>query len=196
MEKAEDTYVYHLLALDDALEQGSDLKVSDIESESDHESETESSDDDRLQSLDRQYTGYKHSCIHWTTAWTHTLILQANKNELDFLNLLFPEELYSLVLEVTNLYAQLCIRTKANSGWYDTTPEEMRAFLGCLIVMGIVCAPAQDLYWSKDKLFHLSCIEERFSRTRFENIQRYFHVANTTQNPPRNQPGHDKLVHV
>ena len=42
----------------------------------------------------------------------------------------------------------------------------------------------------------MSCIEERFSRTRFEKIQRYFHVANTTQNPPRNQPGHDKLVHV
>lgn len=36
----------------------------------------------------------------------------------------------------------------------------------------------------------------RFTRTRFKNIQRYFHAANTTQNPPRNQPGHEKLVHV
>lgn len=62
--------------------------------------------------------------------------------------------------------------------------------------MGIISAPAQDLYWSKDKLFHLSCVEERFTRTRFEIIQRYFHLADTTQNPPKNQPGHDKLVHV
>lgn len=147
VEKAEDTYVYHLLALDDALEQGSDLKVSDIESESDHESETESSDDDD----DIVLADYN--------CWTDnigdinipafigpqpgpTQILKANKNKLDFLNLLFPEELYSLILEETNSYAQVCIRTKANPGW---TPEEMRAFLGCLIVMGIVCAPAQDL---------------------------------------------------
>lgn len=198
VEKAEDTYVYHLLALDDALEQGSDLEVLDIESESDHESETESSDDDDIVLADYN---------RWTDNIRDinipafigpqpgpTQILQADKNELDFLNLLFPEELYSLILEETNSYAQLCIRAN-NPGWYDTTPEEMRAFLGCLIVMGIVCAPAQDLYWSKDKLFHLSCIEERFSKTRFENIQRYFHVANTMQDPPRNQPGHDKLVH-
>ena len=62
--------------------------------------------------------------------------------------------------------------------------------------MGIVCASAQDLYWSKDKLFHVSSIKERFTKTRFENIQRYFHVDNTIENPPRNQPGHDKLIHV
>lgn len=42
VEKADNTYVYHLLALDDADEQGSDLEVSDFESESDRESETES----------------------------------------------------------------------------------------------------------------------------------------------------------
>lgn len=48
VEKADNTYVYHLLALDDAVEQGSDLEVSDIESESDRESETESSDDDDI----------------------------------------------------------------------------------------------------------------------------------------------------
>lgn len=63
--------------------------------------------------------------------------------------------------------------------------------MGCLVVMGIVCAPAQDLYWSKDKLFHVSSIKERFTKTRFENS-----VDNTTENPQRNQPGHDKLIHV
>ena len=27
-------------------------------------------------------------------------------------------------------------------------------------------------------------------------LQRYFHVADTTSNPGRNDPGHDKLAHV
>lgn len=64
VEKADNTYVYHLLALDDAIEQGSDLEVSDIESESDRESETESSDDDDIVLADynrwtvREFTGH------------------------------------------------------------------------------------------------------------------------------------------
>jgi hypothetical protein len=108
------------------------------------------------------------------------------------LNLVFPEELANQ----TNIYANVSILRKPNPGWYNTTPEEIQAYLGCLIVMGIVCAPAQDLYWTKDKMFYLSCLEERFTRVRFENLQRYFHVADTSQNPPRGQEGHDKLAHV
>lgn len=200
VEKAEDKYVYHLLNLDDALEKGSDLEVSDIESESDPESETESSDDDEIALAD--YNRWTDNIRDINIPAFRgpqpgpTQILETDKKELDFLNLLFPDEYYTTVSEETNSYAQLCMRAKPNPRWYDTTPDEMRAFLGCMVVMGIVSAPAQDLYWSKDKLFHLSCIEERFTRTRFENIQRYFHLANTMENPPRNQPGHDRLVHV
>lgn len=71
---------------------------------------------------------------------------------------------------------------------------QLHAFLWCLVIIRIVSAPAQDLYWSKDNLFHLSCIEERFTRKRFINIQRFF--ANMIQNPPRNLTVHKKLVHV
>lgn len=93
-----------------------------------------------------------------------TQTLEANKNELDSLNFLFSEKFYSKISEETNVYAPLCIRAKANPVWYNTTSKEICDFLGCLVVMGIISAPAQDLYCSKDKLFHLSCIEERFTR--------------------------------
>jgi hypothetical protein len=62
--------------------------------------------------------------------------------------------------------------------------------------MGVLPAPAQNMYWFKDKLFHPSCIEMKFSRTRYENLMKYFHVADTSRNPPRGAPGHDKLAHV
>ena len=55
--------------------------------------------------------------------------------------------------------------------------------------MGILPAHAQHMYWLKDKLFHPSCIEQKFSRTRFEMLQRNCHVADTTSNPGRNDPG-------
>lgn len=77
-----------------------------------------------------------------------------------------------------------------------TTSDEIKANIGGQIVMEIVPVPNMDMYWYKDKLFHSSSPEEIFSRSRYEELQRYLHVANTTQNPPRVQPGHDKLAHV
>jgi hypothetical protein len=41
--------------------------------------------------------------------------------------------------------------------------EEIKALIGVQIVMGVLPAPAQDMYWFKDKLFHPSCIEMKFT---------------------------------
>ena len=62
--------------------------------------------------------------------------------------------------------------------------------------MGIMQCPAQDMYCLKDRLFHPSSIEEQFSRKRFEELQRFFHVADTSSNPPSGNPRHDKLAHI
>ena len=63
---------------------------------------------------------------------------------------------------------------------YPTTGEEIKAYLEVTIVIGILPAPAQNMYWLKQKLFHPFCIEQKFSRTKFEMLQRYFHVVDTT----------------
>jgi hypothetical protein len=59
-----------------------------------------------------------------------TTPMPATKNELDFLNLVFPEELYALIATQTNLYASQQIATKPDSVWTDTTPEEIKIFVG------------------------------------------------------------------
>ena len=48
--------------------------------------------------------------------------------------------------------------------------------------MGVLQPPAQDMYWYKDKLFHPSIIEMKFSPTRYENLMKYFHVPDTSRN--------------
>jgi hypothetical protein len=53
------------------------------------------------------------------------------ENELDFLNLLFPLEIYETLVTQTNLYAQQ-LQEKANkpdSQWSDTTVAEMKTFI-------------------------------------------------------------------
>ncbi|CAC5374938.1 unnamed protein product [Mytilus coruscus] len=121
-----------------------------------------------------------------------TTQMDKEKTEIDFFHLIFPERLYSEIATQTNAYAN----GRQNENWTPTTSDEIKAYLGGQIVMGIIPVPNMDMYWYKDKLFHASSLEEKFSRNRYEELQRYLHVADTTQNPPRLQPGHDKLAHV
>jgi hypothetical protein len=96
--------------------------------------------------------------------------MENNKRELDFFNLLFPEALLIEIATQTNEYAQKQFEAAPNKNWYPTNAEEIKALIGVQIVMGVLPAPAQDMYWFKDKLFHPSCIEMKFSRTRYEMV--------------------------
>lgn len=146
--------------------------MSDLSADSAGESESESSDNDVvLNDYGRWSDNLRETTLPAFIGSNPgpVNILEGEKREIDFLNLVFPEELYVKISEETNRYAELCISKKKQIfGWYHTTPEEVRDLMGCFIVMGGVSAPAQDLYWSKDKLFHLSCLEEIFTRNPFE----------------------------
>ncbi len=49
----------------------------------------------------------------------------------------------------TNCYANTCIESNPSCrAWSDTTAEELKAFVGVLILMGIVRLPRLELYWS------------------------------------------------
>ena len=49
------------------------------------------------------------------------------------------------VWELPNTYAA---RTSAPSGWYDTSVEDMKAFIGMLIIIGISKLRTLEMYWS------------------------------------------------
>ncbi|KAK3108956.1 hypothetical protein FSP39_019728 [Pinctada imbricata] len=126
-----------------------------------------------------------------------TTILPSDANEIDFFNLLFPSELLEKIAEETNRYAESEQDKKGQDPkWRATTAQEIRAYIGIQIVMGIIVAPNQDMYFSNDSLFKPSGINERITRDRLDKLNRYFHVSDNSQNPRRGQPGHDKLAHV
>ena len=66
---------------------------------------------------------------------------------MEFFNLLFTDDMLENIVVQTNLYAQQSITVKPDPAWYDTSREEMRAFLGINIYMGIVVQPEQHMYW-------------------------------------------------
>lgn len=179
----------------------SDVDISDI---SDIETESESENDDNpleenengdrcawremLRNVDvEDFTG--------TPGLTRTL--DATAEEIDFFNIMFPVFLYEIIARETNRYAeQEQEKNGVDPRWRATTPEEIRAYIAIQIVMGIIVAPNQDMYFTKVDLFRPMGINDRMTRDRLDKLNQYFHVADTTQNPPRRQPGHDKLAHL
>ena len=72
-------------------------------------------------------------------------VMENNKQEIYFLNILIPEALSIEIATQTNEYARKHIVATPNKNWYPTNPEEIKAFpvykLSCVLQ-----PPAQDMY--------------------------------------------------
>lgn len=73
--------------------------------------------------------------------------LPSDANPLQFFMLVFPLALVQILVDNTNLYAAQSVA----QGWVDTTIDEMKAFLGLQILMGIIQLPRYTMYWSSNK---------------------------------------------
>ena len=91
--------------------------------------------------------------------------LQVTESEpYDFFSLLFPEELWDVLVEQTNIY----VAQKQRKSWFnDTNKDEMKAFVGALFFMAIHRLPNFDHYFSRDWVFAVPAIQNVFTRNRF-----------------------------
>jgi len=80
--------------------------------------------------------------------------------------------------------------TAAPHGWQPTTAEELYAFLGAQLFMGIDRLPRTEMYWSET--FGHPLITSLFSRDRFKQLLRFFRVVP----PDDDAAARDPLPHV
>lgn len=80
--------------------------------------------------------------------------------------------------------------------WSPVTVEDVQAYLGIRVYMSILALPNIDMYWSTDPVFGNLFTQKVMKRDRFDKMTQYLHVADTTTNPARGQPEHDKLAHI
>ena len=88
--------------------------------------------------------------------------LNDNADGLDFFKVLFGDDIVNLIVDQTNCYSR---QPKLHKGrrssqtdciqgpfwnWTDATLEEIRAWIGMSILMGIQQLPDLDSYWSSD----------------------------------------------
>ena len=104
---------------------------------------------------------------------------------LGIFSLYFDDNLVGMIVEETNRYAEQCLK-ESNKQW-STDAEEIRAYLGFMILMGINRLPEIRDYWSTDTSLRYAPIADRISRDRFE-ITRYLHFADDTL-PARREDG-------
>ena len=110
----------------------------------------------------------------------------------------FTDEVWNLLVTETNRYAQANLSSMPNArAWTDVTIEEMKAFIGITILMGIIQLPRFDMYWqTSNPLITTSGVSSIMSRIRFQQIFCYLHLADNAHQIPADQPGHDKLYKV
>ena len=77
--------------------------------------------------------------------------------------------------------------------WTQVTVSELQAYVGFMILMGIVHLPSLYDYWKKDAIFHYSPVASRISRDRFFELHRYLHFTDNSTLSLPGDPGYDKL---
>lgn len=99
------------------------------------------------------------------------------------------------IVTETNRYASLCLKEKFDK-WDKVTVEELHAYFGFMILMGIVNLPSIKDYWSTDEVFNYRPLANRISRTRFLQIHRLLHFVDNDSLLSYGDPGYSKIQKV
>jgi len=113
-----------------------------------------------------------------------------SSDPLELFSLFLDGNVIDLIVMETNRYASQC---RGDDIW-ETNVEEIRAYFGFYVLMGINHLPEIRDYRSKDEKLHYSPVADRISR-RFE-ISRYLHFADNTTLPARGEDGYERLQKV
>ena len=118
------------------------------------------------------------------------------ESPIDTLDPMFTPDLVDDMVEKSNRYAKEVMGEEKFSVWTKVTREELRAYLGFCVLMGINHLPALDDYWSTDPTLHYAAVADKITRDRFRDITRYLHFVDNATLPPRGSPGYDRLGKV
>ena len=154
----------------------------------------------RLQSLSGEWKKQEPRSLLWTSpdctpGPTFSMRSRVRTAALYFA-LIFTPTVWELLVVETNRYAGQAHLPEGARIWYDVTVEEMKAFVGVIVLMGVLRLPRIEQYWQASHELLRQPISNVMSLTRFQQIWRFLHLSHTTQQKPAGHPEHDKLFKV
>lgn len=104
----------------------------------------------------------------------------------------FDEKVLEIIVKNTNKHAQ------GDISWIDLTSEELMAYLGVLVVVGITKSKKRSLesLWSTEHFFNTPFYNTVFSRDRFKSISSHLRFDDTSTRDARIKDTGDKLQAV
>ena len=127
-----------------------------------------------------------------------TFNLPEHPNALDYFVKFVDDNLWDLIVEETNRYARQTLSDSPErlARYVPVTREEIKAFIGIHLIMGINELPTFALYWSSAEFLGNQGIKKVMPRNRFEAINSYLHFNDSSREPPRGTPGFDRLCKI
>ena len=107
--------------------------------------------------------------------------------------LIFDCDFIHHIVTETNWYARLVMEESRFEKWEKIEGEDMYAYFGIMIMMGLVELPSLHDDWKRDPLFNCPAITERMARDRFIEIHKYLQFVNNGRLIPPGDPGYDRL---
>jgi hypothetical protein len=178
------TYHYHAQELLDLRR----AMIQSLQPDMESDSEEDMPSDDEGSSSEEEEEEKENIPPHsqWTNT-THPITLppfiipsgpnlprQRVMSEMGYLQCFLTPSLVSTMATNTNLYAA---SKQAPAGW-ATSEEELWLFIAVHICMGIAELPSLHMYWAEK--WRQPYVSAAFSRNRFTELLRYFHIAPPT----------------
>ena len=126
-----------------------------------------------------------------------------NPSALDYFNLYFTNRIIDHMVTETNKYADQILEQQRDNirphsmlcQRVPTTCNEMCAFLGPMMLMGIIYKPRLGIYWSIDELYNTPIFKSIMSRDRFLLMIKFLHFADNV-NYDANNRNRDRLFKI
>ena len=127
--------------------------------------------------------------------------LPQNPEEVDFFN--FTDAVIDIIWRKTNRYSHQYIEANRTNlrpqsiihEWQPTNANEIKAFLGLCIIMGIIYKPRIWMYWSTDSVYNTPIFSQVMTRKRCQLLMKFLHFQNNAQYNP-NDPQRDRLFKI
>ena len=122
-----------------------------------------------------------------------THVLPSTAKPIDFFGQVFDDDLFRHIVDQTNLYALQNPPSSSHYRWFDTSIEELKAFIGVRILMGLNVRHSYGDYWSQDLYLEAPAVVTAFPINRYSHLLSHLHFNDNQTFIPR---GHDRLHKV
>ncbi|XP_047106612.1 piggyBac transposable element-derived protein 3-like [Schistocerca piceifrons] len=100
----------------------------------------------------------------------------ANKTVAQVFEDFFSEKLMDTIIEQSEIYA--CQHNKIN---FLLTKEELKSFIGILLLSGYHKLPHENMYWEQASDVGVPLVFKSMSRNRFQEIKRFIHLNDNSK---------------